>query len=1248
MVSKWAVGRTRGQLSRLAAGLALLVLLSGLLTVATWSAARADTCAPNPVACENAKPGNPESEWDIEGSGDDSIQGYATDVSVNIGHSISFKIDTDARAYSIDIYRLGWYQGNGARKIDSISPSVVLPQHQDPCLTDPETEIYDCGRWAVSATWTVPSTAVSGVYIAKLTRPDTGASSHIVFVVRDDSSTSKILFKTSDNTWQAYNTYGGSDFYQGVVNGRAYKVSLNRPYETRGANDGRDFLFSNEYPMIRFLERNGYDLSYTTDLDTDRYGSLLTRHQVFMSTGHDEYWSGPERDNVEAARDAGVNLAFFSGNEVYWRTRWEPSEDGNNTADRTLVCYKETWDNAKTDPTPEWTGTWRDPRFSPPSNGGRPENSLTGTQYMSNSDDLALQVPAAEGKDRLWRYTSVANLAPGTTATLAPHTIGYESDEDVDNGFRPGGLIWLSTTTGSTPQYLRDFGLTVTPGTTTHHLTLYRAASGALVFSAGTIQWAWGLDSDHDGSNPAAADVRMQQATVNLLADMGVQPTSLMSTLTASPASTDAQPPTVTITSPAGGTSVANGALVTMQGTATDAGGGVVAGVEVSTDGGMSWHAATGTTSWSYPVYVTGAATMTVLVRAIDDSANIQPTPTSLQLTVTGSSSLFGTRVPGTPAINDTSAVSLGVKFKAQDDGFVTGIRFYKGTGNLGTHTGSLWTAGGTLLATGTFGNETTTGWQTLNFGTPVAISAGTTYVASYYAPKGHYAGDSYAFSYNGFSAPPLSATRSLGEDGNGVFGYGDAFPDQSFNDTNYYVDVLFTDSAATGPAVLSTSPVANALNVAVNAHPSATFSKTLNPNSIQFTLTDGSGAAVPGSVAYDPSSKTVTFAPSASLGINQTYTASVQATDTNGIPSTGPGTWSFTTDKYATVDTLFDVDATPVTSAADDSSAVELGVKFTPSVNGQIIGVRFYQGTGNTGTHTGTLWSASGTQLQKATFSGETGSGWQSVRFTSPVNVTAGTTYVASYYAPNGHYAVNSNFFTSTFTNSPLSAPADSNGLFKYGSDAFPTSSYQSSNYWVDPLFVPGSGTGTSPSPSPSPNPSPSPSASPSPSPSQSPNVTGPSVTIFTDSDTPASANWPDASAIEVGVRFTSDVAGQVTGVRFYKGPQNTGTHTGSLWTSTGQLLATATFSSETASGWQTVTFNSPVTITPGTTYVASYSSTVGYYAVTVNQFNGVGLDRPPLHVLASGGAYHYGAGFPDSSAPHNYWVDVVFHPSS
>ena len=133
--------------------------------------------------------------------------------------------------------------------------------------------------------------------------------------------------------------------------------------------------------MVRFLEQNGYDVSYFTDTDADRRGAEILEHKSYISVGHDEYWSGGQRANVEAARDAGVNLAFFSGNEVFWKTRWENSIDGSGTPYRTLVCYKETKSGAKIDPSPQWTGTWRDPTVCPPSDGGRPENGMTGTIF---------------------------------------------------------------------------------------------------------------------------------------------------------------------------------------------------------------------------------------------------------------------------------------------------------------------------------------------------------------------------------------------------------------------------------------------------------------------------------------------------------------------------------------------------------------------------------------------------------------------------------------------------------------------------------------------------------------------------------------------------------------------------------------------------------------------------------------------------------------------------------------------------
>jgi hypothetical protein len=1213
--------------TKLALGVAVLFGLGALANQPAFAVAG---CTMNAVACENTQEGTPATEWDdVYGAGDWEIQGYATDISVNVGQTVSFKIDSAAASYRIDIYRIGYYGGDGARLIHSITNPIVTDQDDVNCASNESTQIFDCGSWSVSASWAVPANAVSGVYIARLTRTDGPVGkSHIPFVVRNDASHSDLIFKTSDATWQAYNSYGGSNFYYGGPNGRSFKASYNRPFATRAVGDGRDFLFSSEYAMIRFLERNGYDVTYTTDVDVDRYGALLQNHKTFLSVGHDEYWSGNERTNVEAARDAGVNLAFFSGNEVYWKTRFESSVAGTPTSHRTLVCYKETWANAKFDTSsPEWTGTWRDPRFSPPSDGGRPENALTGTMYMSNNTDLAMQVPAAQGKYRFWRNTSVAELAGNDVATLAPHTVGYESDEDVDNGFRPKGQIRLSTTTGPAPEYLLDFGLQTAPGTTTHHMTLHRAPSGALVFGAGTIQWAWGLDDQHDGVQ-SPADPAMQQATINLLAEMGAQPATLMAGRSAAAPSSDTVAPSAAITSPANNAVVANGSLVTVSGAASDT-GGVVAGVEVSTDGGTTWHPATGTTSWTYSFYSTGVGTQTVQARAIDDSVNVQPTPTSITVKLSGPSTLFGARVPKTPAHTDTAGFELGVKFTPQNSGTVTGVRFYKGTGNTGTHTGSLWSTTGTRLATGTFSGESATGWQTLNFSTPVQVNAGTTYVASYFAPNGRYAADERYFSYGDYKAPPLISPRSMTSGGNGLHRIGAGFPvTPAANDTNYYVDVVFYEGDSLQPSVLSHTPSDTQTNVDLTERPTASFSKDINASSISFTVKNPSNVNVPGTVTYNSGTRTATFTPSASLATNTTYTARVMANDTSGNPMEEAVSWTFTTSQYSEMSTLFAANATPDIAASTDGSAVTLGVKFTPQVAGKIVGVRYFQGAGNDGPHTGSLFTSTGTRLATATFNGG-GTGWKSVYFDGPVTITPGTTYVAAYYAPNGHYAYTQSFFGAEWTNSDwaMSAPSGDNGLYLYGSDGFPTNAWSSSNYWVDPLFV---------------------TDAPPPGPPTQPNPPAGSETLFNSTDVPATVSEPDGGSIELGVKFTSEVAGQVVGVRFYKGSTNTGTHTATLWSATGEQLATGSFIAESASGWQTMLFSTPVTITAGTTYVVSYHTNVGYYSVNVNGFE-TGHDSSPLHVVAGGGSYQYGSSsFPSTAANHNYWVDPVFVPAS
>ena len=792
---------------------ALLLAAAHLCLVA---AAFASCTSPkNPIEAENCLPGNPPSQW--LASGASGIQGFATDISVNAGQTISFKISTSATSYTIDIYRLGYYQGLGARLILSVSPSVTLPQVQPSCLTDSSTGLVDCGNWAVSASWAVPGTAVSGVYFVKLTRPDTGEASPIVFVVRNDSRHSDVLVQTSDPTWQAYNNYGGNSLYGASGNQqenssvRAYKVSYNRP-TTYG-----DF-YSSEYPMVRWLEGNAFDVTYFTGLDADRNGPLISQHKIFMSVGHDEYWSGGQRSNVEAARAAGVNLAFFSGNEIFWKTRWEPSIDGSGTANRTLVCYKESLAGAVIDPAdpPTWTGMWRDPRFSPPADGGRPENALSGTlPWVSSPRSDSITVPQADGRMRFWRNTGIASLGPGQVATLPAGTLGPEWDIDQDNGFRPAGLFPLSTTSVTVSTCILSY-TTIGTCTATHHLTLYRSSSRALVFGAGTERWSWGLDSNN-GATGTPTDLNMQQATVNLLADMGAQPATLQNGLTPAIASTDTTPPTSSIALPTPGSRVAANSSVTVSGTAADSGGGVVAAVEVSVDGGNTWHPAQGRENWTYTFVPSSSGPLNIQSRAVDDSGNLE-LPKPAESIVVNAPSCPCTIWPANavPNVADAGAYSpieLGVQFRSDVSGYVSGIRFYKSAANTGTHVGSLWSSSGALLASATFVSESASGWQQVNLANPVPVAANSIYVASYHSTVGHFALDQNYFATSGVDNPPLHALPNGSGIINGVYTFAPstAFPSTGYNSSNFWVDVVLANSAvANSPLSVSTTSLPN------------------------------------------------------------------------------------------------------------------------------------------------------------------------------------------------------------------------------------------------------------------------------------------------------------------------------------------------------------------------------------------------------------------------------------------------------
>lgn len=409
----------------------------------------------NEIILENQKQGTPQSQWDLSTPPSSSIEGFTTEISVNHGNAVDFKINTDSTNYRIEIYRMGYYGGDGARLVDTIQHVDPSPIPQPAALTDATTGLVDAGNWHVTDTWAVPSDAVSGVYIAKLVRQDgTEGANQIPFIVRADEKHSDIVFQTSDATWEAYNPWGGNNVYDGD---ETIAVSYNRPTPVHepvnvtnnpGGTSLGNYFFGAEYPAVYWLEQNGYDISYISSVDTASRGADLLNHKLFISAGHDEYWSAQARANVEAARDAGVNLAFWSGNEVYWKTRWDVSMDASHSDYRTLVSYKD----HGVDPSGIWTGRWGDPAGASLGS-SEPANSLTGqyftVNYPGSPDPLA--VPYPDSQLRFWRGTQVASTAPDSSYISPAHYLGFEIDSNIDNGHQPAGLIELSHTDTNVP-----------------------------------------------------------------------------------------------------------------------------------------------------------------------------------------------------------------------------------------------------------------------------------------------------------------------------------------------------------------------------------------------------------------------------------------------------------------------------------------------------------------------------------------------------------------------------------------------------------------------------------------------------------------------------------------------------------------------------------------------------------------------------------------------------------------------------
>jgi probable HAF family extracellular repeat protein len=698
-------------------------------------------------------------------------------------------------------------------------------------------------------------------------------------------------------------------------------------------------------------------------------------------------------------------------------------------------------------------------------------------------------------------------------------------------------------------------------------------------------------------------------------------------------------------------------------------------------------------------------------INGVQQAFLLNPVPTAPSPTAIG---LFETTdptfAPAIPVANDTAAQELGVQFTVSVPGSVSAIQFYRGAASTSGFTVHLWDANGNLLATGQEAGNQAAGWQTVDLDQTVELQPGVTYTASYYMSDGGYADtQNYTFQPRG----PLNATQ-------GVFLYGTSggFPTQTYLNSNYWVSPIFQPDPSVGAAPVvtslsaSSSPTTGGTVLTINGSNFASSTLDIyfgDSQSLNWTLVNNNtlAALIPAHPAGTVDVRVITAAGESAISSADQFTYVFNNTlSPTAIPL------------FETTDPTF----APAIPVANDTAAQELGVQFTVSVPGTVSAIQFYRGAASSSGFTVHLWDANGNLLATGQEAGNQAPGWQTVSLDESVELQPGVTYTASYYTSDGGYADTQNytfqsrgpltalqgvflygsgggFPTQTYLSSnywvgPIFEPDASVGtppvVTSLSESTSPTgggtvltitgSNFTSSTvaiYFGDSpslnftvvndntlaALIPAHPAGTvdvrvitaagesaisstdqftyTPT---------------------SPDLTT-ALTLFETDDPTFSPAIPvanDNSPVEVGVKFTVFVPGSVSAIQFYRGAPSGSGFTVHLWDANGNLLATGQAPANQAAGWQTAALDQTVELQPDATYIASYYSPDGGYAVDTNYFTNNGISRGSLLAFSAAvpseggtaipnGVYVYGVGggFPTQSYLNsNYWVTPVFQP--
>ena len=438
------------------------------------------------VLAENRHRG--DAGWKDTGKANPSILAlWASPYAVSPGDTLDLYVHSAAATVLLQVYRLGWYGGVGGPLVAALP---AIRGGMQPRCTDRGSGAVAC-PWRVSTRLMVPPDWVGGVYLLKV-RDGRGNIWSYPLVVRSREA-HRFMAVIPQFTWQAYNKWGGVSFYSFLPGSTRYtypRISFDRPYLDRGgmtATGGPDEAGgSNDLPAVRWLEANGYDVGYVSDMDLADSAADLPGTHALLFVGHDEYWTWNEFDRVQALRDAGAHLASFSGDNADWNIRLTPGTVTGRRAE-TLTCYKFQPDPAA--PVPDETTTkFRDPPLD------RPESDLVGELYqdlLPGGANPPMEVPPDSLLGPHTRtFADEAGLMPGDTIAIAS---GMEGDQLYpDDRYTPAGIEMLLRAVypvpGSSPRY--------------YNSTFYVAPSGAGVWATGTNRWAAYLDGDRAPANP--------------------------------------------------------------------------------------------------------------------------------------------------------------------------------------------------------------------------------------------------------------------------------------------------------------------------------------------------------------------------------------------------------------------------------------------------------------------------------------------------------------------------------------------------------------------------------------------------------------------------------------------------------------------------------------------------------------------------------------------------------------------------